>query len=133
MTGEQKTEPKASEGESLLAAGSWLCSGAGLGLFGLGLWGFFAAEPPSAALLVSLIVFGFMGVALGWFSLQRKRLAWSFALSLNGTLAVLFLFSGPRIRELIGSNLVVAEIPAMVFATITILLVLSAGEFERRD
>lgn len=130
-TQKSHAEQVAEQEATVLAAGAWLSIGASIGIFGLGLWGFFSAKPPPMALLVSLLVIGFGGALLGWFTLRGRRIAWAFAVSLNGTLAAVLMFAGPRLRDLMGASLVVAELPALLFAVITTLLIVSGSVFER--
>lgn len=88
----------------------------------------------------AVILFGVIEGACCLFSMQGSRTAWSFALALNGTMTVVFLFGAPRMRDALERADWVAErmsdvplifgfIPSLVFAATTTLLAMSSDEF----
>lgn len=82
-------------------------------------------------LKVALLLVGGAHALLGVLALQQNRVAWSFALSVNGTLAVVFLFGAPKVRDAAEINLGLAIAPAFIFGIATMLLALSGRAFER--
>ncbi len=107
------------------AAGSILVS---IVLAGFGLYLFKGSGTPmtlNIALLVLAVIEGTTGV----FTLFGKRVAWAFSLSINGTCAVVMLFSAPRIRDAAQVSLVVALLPCLIFGFLVLLQSLSPEEF----
>ncbi len=102
----------------------------GVGLAGLGAYGALKDGPLPMPLTTALLLFGVMLAVLGWFALQRVRLAWAFATSLSGTAAVAFLFSAPKIRDALGIELGIALLPAMIGAAACIMLALAAPDVK---
>ena len=118
------------EQASVLPVGGWGGVLAGAGLFLAGLYSFTAPEPPPMPLSFALIVIGFCGALSSFFALRLNRLAWGFSTSINGTMAVVMLFAGPRIRDQFEIDLSLALIPSVAFAVIAVLLSLSSAELE---
>ncbi len=83
-------------------------------------------------LKVALMLLGVSNVILGALALYRNRIAWSFALSLNGTLCVVFLFGAPKIRDAAAIGLGLAVAPAFIFGLTTTLLGLSGADYDSR-
>lgn len=101
----------------------------GAALMAIGVWTGVARLAP-LALGVVLVIAGVAEIAIAWFAGHRARLAWSFALSLNGTASVVFLFAIPKLGDTIGSRLLSAAVAA-VFAAVTLLWSLSHAELSR--
>ena len=110
--------------------GSFLAIGLGIAMFALGIAMFFR-DASTAPLRVALMIVGVAEVAVGYLSLYRNRVAWSFALSINGTAGVIFLFGAPKVRDAAGIGLGSALVPALILAVVTALLAASYDEFER--
>ncbi len=107
------------------AAGSILVS---IVLVGFGIYLFTGNDTPmtlNVALLVLAVVEGVTGV----FTLLGRRVAWAFSLSINGTCAVVMLFSAPRIRDAASVSLITALIPCLTFGMLVLLQSLSPEEF----
>src|SRR5687767_15146292 len=81
------------------AVGAYLGMVFGLGLFGLGVGGKFLSDPLPTPLVLALCLGGALEVVLCWRTLVRSRVAWSFATSLSGTVALICLFGAPKIRD----------------------------------
>lgn len=109
--------------------GCILAIAAGFGMAGLGVY-LIASGASAMPLNVALLLLGSTNAALGYLALRRNRVAWSFALSLNGTLAVVFLFGAPKIRDAASLALGLAVMPAFVYALTTTLLALSGADYE---
>ena len=90
-----------------------------------------------AAMHIALVVVGLIEGATSFYTLRGLRVAWAFALSINGTVALTMLMSAPRIRDAIqeplevsvGTALVLALIPCILFSIVLVLLSLSQDEF----
>ena len=89
---------------------------------------FTGSEDPMPFKLAGLVVGG-LQLLLCVQSLQKKRAAWAFALSLNGTLAVVFLFGAPKVRDGLDLSLMLSMLPCISFAVITSLLATGADDF----
>jgi hypothetical protein len=81
------------------------------------------------ALSFGMILAGAIQVVCGLYSIRRVRAAWAFALSLNGTAFVVFLFGAPKIRDAPGVPIAAALAPCLIFALITTLYALSADDY----
>lgn len=88
----------------------------------------------------AVIIFGVVQGTCCLFALQGSRPAWSFALAVNGTMTVVFLFGAPRMRDALQRAEWVAErlnevplilgfIPALAFAATTTFLAMSSEEY----
>ncbi|MBL4634634.1 MAG: hypothetical protein JKY56_12220 [Kofleriaceae bacterium] len=80
-------------------------------------------------LSVSVVVIGAIELAASYYTLKGKRVAWAFMMSINGTAAVVFLFSAPRIRDAADLSLGMAAIPCLLFAIVTGLGAFSSEDF----
>ena len=78
---------------------------------------------------VAVVCVGVAEAVLSFWVLGRSRPAWAFLVSLNGTMAVATLFGGPRIRDTFEVHFVVALLPCLVFAAVTILASLGSDDF----
>lgn len=107
------------------AAGSVLMS---LVLVCLGLY-LFTGEGTPMALNIALLVLALVEGTTGVFTLLGKRVAWAFSLSINGTCAVVMLFSAPRIRDAAQVSLFMALVPCLTFGLLVLLQSLSPEEF----
>ena len=101
----------------------------GVVLFGYGMWSFFEPVPPPLPQSFALLLAGFINVVCCYFTMRKIRVAWSFALALNGTGVLLFLFGAPKVRDAIDANLAIGFIPMLAFLLATALLALAADEF----
>ncbi len=81
--------------------------------------------PLNVALLVLALVEG----TTAYFTLQAKRVAWAFSLSVNGTCSVVLLFSAPRIRDASDVSIVVALVPCLLFGLLVLLQSLRPEDF----
>ncbi len=103
---------------------------AGLVAFGFGCLGLFG--PESAMPLpqgIALVVGGLINWSTCFFALRRVRLAWAFALSLNGTCILVFIFGAPKVRDAWDTNTAVGYLPAIIFLMITVLLAAASDEY----
>lgn len=78
---------------------------------------------------VTMILIGFMEGLLCYFATRHSRIAWAFATSLNGTLALMMLFGSPSIRDNFEIAIGIAVLPSFAVAAATVLLSLAAEEF----
>ncbi len=78
---------------------------------------------------IALLVVALIEGTTGFFALQGKRVAWAFSLSINGTCAVVMLFSAPRIRDAAEVSIIVALLPCIVFGILVLLQSLRPEEF----
>lgn len=101
----------------------------GMTLFGYGVWSFFAPDPPPMPQSFALVVAGFVEWTTCFFTMRMVRAAWAFAVSINGTGVLLFLFGTPQVRDAFGVGIGLAFLPAVAFLLVTILLVVSAEDF----
>jgi hypothetical protein len=90
---------------------------------------FFAAQPRPMPYTVSTLIIAGLELALPWFVLRRSRPAWSFLLSLNGTLAVVTLFGATRMRDTYEVSIGIALLPAVVFALICTFAAMAHEDF----
>jgi hypothetical protein len=100
----------------------------GLGLIVFGVKLLLTSSTPTT-LDIALIVVGMAEVATSALTIRALRAAWAFALSLNGTLALVLLFSGPRIRDAAEVSIGVALIPSVVFLALVVLHSLRPEDF----
>jgi hypothetical protein len=114
------------------AFGSYLGIAFGLTLLGLGALGALGAVDLPNPLIVSLFIAGPLHMALCWQALHRSRAAWSFAIALSGTAALVFLFSAPKIRDALGLPIGAAILPSFVALVMTWLLASAASEVSSR-
>lgn len=100
----------------------------GLGLVGGGLYLFAKAGTP-APLNTAVVLLGLTELATAYFALHHNRVAWAFALSINGTVATVLVFSAPRIRDWAEISIGVAMVPAVIFGILTLLHALKPEDF----
>jgi hypothetical protein len=102
---------------------------AALGLLGTALHLMTSGSPSAMPLKVALLAAGVIEVVTCYYALLRNRVAWSFALALNGTLSVVFLLGAPKVRDAWDISLAVGFVPAALFVTTACLLGASSDEF----
>ena len=78
---------------------------------------------------IGVLCVGAMECGASFYTLQRVRVAWAFAISINATAAIVFLFTSARLRDATELHLVVALIPALTFGLIVLLHALHSEEF----
>jgi hypothetical protein len=108
--------------------GSYLMLVAGVVLAGFALRMLFGDSDKPVPFQLAVLLAGAVQGLLGVLTLRRSRAAWAFALSLNGTLAALFLFGAPQLRDAFDISMIVGMLPAVGFAVITTLLAMSSDE-----
>jgi hypothetical protein len=101
----------------------------GVGFAVLGVYLLATGSDFPAAMSVGLLLVAAIQIVCGVYSLRRVRAAWAFALSLNGTAFVVFLFGAPKLRDAASIPIGAALAPCLVFGLITLLYALSADEF----
>jgi hypothetical protein len=112
--------------------GAGMAMALGVCLLSFGVYTFVRAEPTPAPFSLALVLGGALGVVLGWLSLRGNRPAWAFALSLNGTAFVMFLFGVARVRDGTGLHLALAMVPALAYGFTTLMMALGSDEYEPR-
>jgi hypothetical protein len=77
-------------------------------------------------LIVSLLIVGALLPILTWKSLHKSRAAWSFLISLATVLGIMTLFGAPKIRDLVGVQMIVALlIPGLLLVCVFLLSTLN--------
>jgi hypothetical protein len=115
------------------AVGSYLGIAFGLTLLGLGGMAALGGVDLPVPLIVTLFLTGPLQMALCWQVLHRSRAAWSFAVALSGTAALVFLFSAPKIRDALGLPIGAAILPSFVALVVTWLLATAASQLSARS
>jgi hypothetical protein len=100
----------------------------GVGLLVLGVLGFARSEPLPTPLVVALVIAGALEAVLCWQTLHRSRTAWSFAVALSGTAAMVCILGAPKIASAMGAALPIALIPAVIAVVVTIALTMAADD-----
>ena len=115
--------------DPLARSGAVLGIVVGLGLIGYGVYSF---VPPASAkpFSIALLIAGLVESLMCYFTLYRSRASWSFALSLSGVAAAVFLFGATQIRDATGLHLAVSLIPSVAFGATTALLSIASDEFK---
>jgi hypothetical protein len=98
-------------------------------LAGYGLYMFFDGSDMPLPFRLSLLVGGVLQTILCLKTLHRSRAGWAFALSLNGTLGVVFLFGAPKLRDAFDMSLIAGLVPAVAFGVVTMLLATATEDF----
>lgn len=109
--------------------GAYLGALCGVALAGLGGYLLATGSDLPGALQVSLVLIGVIQVVCGWQAIKRSRAAWAFALSINGTAFIVFLFGAPKLRDAAEISIGLALLPAIIFAMVTTLYALDSDEF----
>jgi hypothetical protein len=81
-------------------------------------------------LTVALFLFGVMAGVLAWRSWNGGRAAWSFAVALDGVLAVMTLFGAPKMRGLMGCDIWAALVPAVLSLAACVSMATLAPRYE---
>jgi hypothetical protein len=101
----------------------------GLLVFGYGVMSFVDPVPPPLPKSVAMVVLGALEMLLCYFCMRRVRVAWSFAVSLNGVATVIFLFGAPKVRDAFDVNMLLGLLPMAVFLAITALLAAATDDY----
>ena len=80
-------------------------------------------------LQIAVLVTALLEATLCYLAYRRIRVAWSFAVSLNGTLAVVLFFGATNVRDGLGVSLTFGFMPSLAFALITVLLALGPEDY----
>lgn len=126
-----RSAPDSLSGSSVAGIGCYIGLIAGVILLGYGLKLVVGESDTQIPFRVALCIAGGLQILVCAGSLKRRRTAWAFALSLNGTLGVIFLFGATRIRDAFEIPSLLSILPALAFALVTTLLALGAERFER--
>jgi hypothetical protein len=78
---------------------------------------------------IAVVCVGAMQCATGFYTIKRIRVAWAFAISINATSFLVFLFSSARIRDAAEVHFLAAMIPALAFGLIVLLYAVHTEEF----
>ncbi len=115
---------------SVARYGCYVALGAALCLLSYAAWLLLStsAEAP-IPFKIAVLIAGGLELYLAIQALAGKRSAWSFLLSLNGTLAIAFLFGAARVRDAVSANLIIGLLPAAAFSVITTLLALGSDDY----
>ena len=119
-------------GSSPGAIGAYLGVGLGIGFLILALWGLGSDALPFP-LILGMILVGALQVVCSWLTLRRARVAWSFAVSMSGTIALTCLFGAPKIRDAMEIGIGVAMLPSVLAAVTTIFLAMAADAISSRS
>ena len=84
-------------------------------------------------LILGMILVGALQVVCSWLTLRRARVAWSFAVSMSGTIALTCLFGAPKIRDAMEIGIGVAMLPSVLAAVTTIFLAMAADAISSRS
>jgi hypothetical protein len=115
------------------AIGSYLGMGIGFGLLVLGVLGQLRSDPLPFALVLAMCLFGALECVVSWLTIRRQRVAWSFAVSLSGTMALACLFGAPKIRDAMDVGIGLAVMPSLLAAVTTVLLAMAADAISARS
>ncbi len=107
------------------AAGGMLI---GVGLFAYALY-LFTGDSTPKTLNVALMVIALAEASTAHFTLKGSRVAWAFALSINGTCSVVLLFAAPRIRDAADISIALALLPCIVLGILVLLHSLKPEDF----
>lgn len=94
-----------------------------------GLQTFFDEVPPPRPYSTALCVIGLLEAGLSWLVLRVNRPAWSFLVSLNGTMFVVFLFAATKIRDQFEIALALALLPSLLFGAVCMLTAFAHDDF----
>jgi hypothetical protein len=86
-------------------------------------------SPSAMPLKLAILAAGVIEALTCYYALLRNRVAWSFALALNGTLSVIFLLGAPKVRDAWDISLAVGFVPAALFIAVTCLLGATSDEY----
>ena len=114
------------------AIGAYLGIGLGLGFLALGVLGSLRTHPLPFPLVLGMVLFGALLTVCAWLTLRRARVAWSFAVSMSGTIALTCLAGAPKIRDAMEVSIGVAMLPSLLAAVTTIFLAMAADAIASR-
>lgn len=114
------------------AIGAYLGIGLGLGFLVLGVLGGLRAYPLPFPLVLGMVLVGALQIICSWLTLRRARVAWSFAVSMSGTIALVCLFGAPKIRDAMEVGIGVAVLPSVLAAVTTVFLAMAADAISSR-
>lgn len=130
-------KPAASKGPlpaaSVGAVGAYIGIAIGVGFLILAGLGGLRSDPLPTPLIIALVVGGGFEVALCWRTIQRSRVAWSFAVALSGTVALATLFGAPKIRDAMAVPITIAVLPSLIAVLATVLMAMAAEEISARS
>jgi hypothetical protein len=121
--------PSASAG----AFGAYLGMGFGLTLLAMAALAVVGKVDLPTPLVLALFMGGPLQGVLCWKALHRSRVAWSFAVALSGTAALVCLFSAPKIRDALGLSIGMAILPAVVALVVCWLLSTASAAITQRS
>lgn len=101
----------------------------GLALLVHGVQTLVADAPLPMPYSVAILAIGLLEVGLSALMLFGRRAAWAFIVSLNGTLFVVGLFGGPRIRDNFEIAIALAMTPCFLFGVICTLAAVAHEDF----
>lgn len=101
----------------------------GAGMVLLGAYMILGATHQPVPLAIALIILGCVEVVTAFYALRVVRVAWAYALAVNGVLSVVNLFGAPKVRDTAEVFIGAALTPAFIFAVITLLYALSSDDY----
>lgn len=101
----------------------------GLALFVHGVQTFVAEVSRPIPYSVAILAIGVLEIGLSALMLCGRRAAWSFVVSLNGTMFVVGLFGGPRMRDTFEVAIAVAMTPCFLFGVVCSLAAVAYEDF----
>ncbi len=79
---------------------------------------------------LGFLIAGIVELFSCWYAMRGSRIAWSFAVSLTGTGAFVFLFGIPKVRDGLGVGTAIAVVPFFVLALTTAFLIATDEELR---
>jgi len=101
----------------------------GAGLLVHGVQTLFAQVARPMPYSVAILILGSLEIGLSILMLSMRRAAWSFVVSLNGTLFVVGLFGGPSIRDTFDIDFALALAPCFLFGVVCALAAVAHEDF----
>jgi len=131
LAAEKAEDPKdqGPTGEGALRAAGVLGFAVGVCFFVYGVYLMFLGDKPMP-FAFTMLIGGAVNSLVSAYALRRSRVAWSFALSLNGVAAVVFLFGAPKIRDGLDLHILIALMPCIALSVATVMYWLAADQFE---
>jgi hypothetical protein len=118
---------------SVGAIGAYIGIAIGVGFLILAALGGMRSDPLPTPLIIALVVGGAAEVVLCWRTIQRSRIAWSFAVALSGTVTLATLFGAPKIRDAMSVPITIAVLPSLIALLATVLMAMAAEEISARS
>ena len=78
----------------------------------------------------TLLVLGLLLPLLAWFSLQKSRAAWAFAVAVLAVFAVVTFFGAPKIAHVLGVPLGLAAVIPVVMTVAVVALSQARGDYR---